>query len=63
MKALNHILNSRNHVKRREKKTFIVDATPVDFDFNFQRNKKSKEYIKTSSLNGVIPLPKVLYWI
>ena len=38
MKALNRILNSRNHVKRRGKKTFIVDATPVDLDFNFHRN-------------------------
>ena len=38
MRALNLILNSRNHVKRRGKKTFIVDATPVDLDFNFHRN-------------------------
>lgn len=27
--------------KRRGKKTFIVDATPVDLDFN----KKTKEYL------------------
>lgn len=44
MKALNHILNSRNHVKRRGKKTFIVDATPADLDFNFHRNQISLKY-------------------
>ena len=58
MKALNRILNSRNHVKRRGKKTFIVDATPVDLDFNFNRNKKTKEYLKTLNLNGVVLPPK-----
>lgn len=58
MKALNRILNSRNYVKRREKKTFIVDATPVDLDFNFNRNKKTKEYLKTLNLNGVVLPPK-----
>ena len=46
MKTLNRILNSRNRVKRRGKKTFIVDATPVDLDFNFYRNKKTKEHLK-----------------
>ena len=50
MKALNRILNSRNRVKRREKKIFVVDATPVDLDFNFNRNKKTKEYLKTLNL-------------
>ena len=50
MKALNRILNSMNRVKRRGKKTFIVDATPVDLDFNFHRNKKTKEHLKTLNL-------------
>ncbi len=50
MKALNRILNSRNRVKRRGKKTFVVDATPVDLNFNFNRNKKTKEYLKTLNL-------------
>lgn len=58
MKALNRILNSRNCVKRRGKKTFIVDATPVDLDFNFNRNKKTKEYLKSLNLNGVVLPPK-----
>ena len=30
LKALNRILNHQNRVKRRAKKTFIIDATPVD---------------------------------
>ena len=30
VKALNRVLNGINRVKRREKKTFIVDATQVD---------------------------------
>lgn len=47
IKSLNRILNSINKVKRREKKTFIVDTTPVDLDFNFNRNKKTKEHLKS----------------
>ena len=30
----------------RGKKTFLVDATPIDLDFNFRRNKKTKEHLK-----------------
>ena len=33
-------------VKRRGKKTFIVDATPVDLDINFYRNKNTKEHLE-----------------
>ena len=43
VKALNRIINSRNCVKRRGKKTFIVNATPMDLDINFHRNKKTKK--------------------
>ena len=50
IKSLNRILNSRNMVKRRGKKTFIVDATPVDLDINFRRNKKSKEHLEKLNL-------------
>ena len=50
IKSLNRILNSRNMVKRRGKKTFIVDATPVDLDINFRRNKKSKEHLRKLNL-------------
>ena len=38
IKSLNRILISINKVKKIGKKTFIVDATPVDLDFN----KKTK---------------------
>ena len=50
IKCLNRILNSRNMVKRRGKKTFIVDATPVDVDINFHRNKKTKEHLEKINL-------------
>ena len=45
LKALNRILNHQNRVKRRGKKTFIVDSTPIDLDFNFNRNKKTKNIL------------------
>ena len=61
MKALNRILNSRNRVKRRGKKTFIVDATSVDLDFNFNRNKKTKEYLKTLNLKWSYSSSKGFY--
>ncbi len=50
VKALNPILNSKDHVKRRGKKTFIVYATPMDLDINFHRNKKTKEHLKSLNL-------------
>ena len=61
MKALNRILNSRNRVKRRGKKTFLVDATPIDLDFNFHRNKKTKEYLKTLNLEWSYSSSKGFY--
>ena len=61
MKTLNRILNSRNRVKRREKKTFIVDATPVDLDFNFHRNKKTKEHLKSLNLKWSYSSSKGFY--
>ena len=50
VKALNRILNSRNYVRKREKKLFIVDATPVDLDINFHRNKKTKDHLVSLNL-------------
>ena len=61
MKALNRILNSMNRVKRRGKKTFIVDATPVDLDFNFHRNKKTKEHLQTLNLKWSYSSSKGFY--
>ena len=61
IKALNRILNSRNRVKRRGKKTFIVDATPVDLDMNFHRNKKTKEHLKSLNLKWSYSSSKGFY--
>ena len=61
LKALNRILNHHNRVKRRGKKTFIVDATPVDLDFNFNRNKKTKEHLKTLNLKWSYSSSKGFY--
>ena len=61
LKALNRILNHQNRVKRRAKKTFIIDATPVDLDFNFNRNKKTKEHLKTLNLKWSYSSSKGFY--
>ena len=61
IKALNRILNARNRVKRRGKKTFIVDATPVDLDMNFHRNKKTKEHLKSLNLKWSYSSSKGFY--
>ena len=61
LKALNRILNHQNRVKRRGKKTFIVDATPIDLDFNFNRNKKTKEHLKTLNLKWSYSSSKGFY--
>ena len=37
-------------LKRRGKRTFIVDATPVDLDYNIQRKHRSKEYLEKQDL-------------
>ena len=61
LKALNRILNHQNRVKRRGKKTFIVDATPIDLDFNFNRNKKIKEHLKSLNLKWSYSSSKGFY--
>ena len=61
LKALNRILNHQNRVKRRGKNTFIVDATPVDLDFNFNRNKKTKEHLKSLNLKWSYSSSKGFY--
>ena len=61
LKALNRILNHQNRVKRRGKKTFIIDATPVDLDFNFNRNKKTKEHLKSLNLKWSYSSSKGFY--
>ena len=37
-------------LKRRGKLTFIVDATPVDLDYNVKRKHRSKKYLKKQNL-------------
>ena len=61
VKSLNRILNNRNRVKRRGKKTFLVDATPIDLDFNFRRNKKTKEHLKSLNLKWSYSSSKGFY--
>ena len=60
-KALNSILNQSNRTKRRGRKTFIVDATPIDLDFNFRRNKKTKEQLKSLDLKWSYSSSKGFY--
>ena len=46
LKITNSILMQTKPIKRRGKRTFIVDATPVNLDYNIQRKHRSKEYLK-----------------
>lgn len=43
------------------RKTFIVDATPIDLDFNFRRNKKTKEQLKSLDLKWSYSSSKGFY--
>ena len=64
LKALNRILNHQNRVKRRAKKTFIIDTTPVDLDFNFNRNKKNKRTSQIIKFKMELFVPqRILYSI
>ncbi len=37
-------------LKRREKRTFIVDATPGNLDYNTKRKHRSKNHLKKQNL-------------
>ena len=50
VKITNNVLMQTKTIKRREKRTFIVDATPVDLDYNTQRKHRSKKYLKKQNL-------------
>ena len=50
LKIVNSILMQTKPLKRRGKLTFIVDATPVNLDYNIQRKHRSKEYLKKQDL-------------
>ena len=50
VKITNSILMQTKPIKRRGKRTFIVDATPVDLDYNTKRKHRSKKYLKKQNL-------------
>lgn len=61
LETTNRILNQFKTFKRRKSMTFIVDATPVDLDFNTHRKKKTKEYLKTLNLKWSYSTSKGFY--
>ena len=50
IKIVNSILINTKPLKRRGKLTFIVDATPVDLDYNVKRKHRSKKYLEKQDL-------------
>lgn len=50
VKIVNSILLQIKPLKRRGKRTFIVDATPVDLDYNIKRKTRSKKYLEKQNL-------------
>jgi hypothetical protein len=50
VKIVNSILMTIKPLKKRGKRTFIVDATPIDLDYNTKRKLRSKKHLKTLDL-------------
>ena len=50
IKMVNSILMQTKPLKRHGKRTFIVDATPVDLDYNIQRKHRLKEHLEKQDL-------------
>ena len=50
IKIVNSILMNTKPLKRRGRLTFIVDATPVDLDYNVKRKHRSKKYLEKQDL-------------
>ncbi len=50
LKIVNSILMQIKPLKRRGKQTFIVDATPVNLDYNIKRKTRSKKYLAKRNL-------------
>lgn len=61
LEIANRILNNNKSFKRRSKMTFIVDATPVDLDFNINRKHRSKKYLKKLNLKWSYSSSKKFY--
>jgi hypothetical protein len=57
----NRILNTVKIFKRRKQMVYVVDATPVDLDFNTNRKKKTKKYLKTLNLKWSYSTTKGYY--
>lgn len=50
VKIVNSVLMTVKPLKKRGKRTFIIDATPVDLDYNIKRKKRSKEHLEKQGL-------------
>jgi len=50
VKIVNNILMAIKPLKKRGKRTFIVDATPVDLDYNIKRKKRYKKDLQKLNL-------------
>ena len=50
VKIVNRILMQIKPLKRRGKLTFIVDATPIDLDYNIKRKHRSKKELEKQDL-------------
>jgi hypothetical protein len=61
LEITNRILNTEKTFERRNQMTFVIDATPVDLDFNIKRKKKTKEYLKTLDLKWSYSTSKGYY--
>ncbi len=61
LKISNRILNTFKIQKRRKNMVFVVDATPVDLDFNTNSKKKTKDYLKTLNLKWSYSTSKGFY--
>ena len=59
--SVNSALKAFGNYKRRGKRTFIVDATPIDLDFNFNRKKQSKEKLRKMDLKWSYSSSKGFY--
>jgi hypothetical protein len=50
VKITNSVLMQIKPLKKRGKRIFLVDATPVDLDYNTKRKHRSKKYLKKQNL-------------
>ncbi|WP_323737530.1 hypothetical protein PXD04_11495 (plasmid) [Methanosphaera sp. ISO3-F5] len=53
-KTINTILRYLNRNNRVQSHTYLLDATPLDVDYNFDSKKISKKNLKIKIQNGVM---------